>query len=325
MIGAVAAAADIKVPSSYIEGFMAWKKGNRLRLVREREAQGRTKEVYEDIKATLGLPHISLFFQSYAAYSPMLELHWTRLRPIVSTQEFFLLASRLRADAYTRMHNYFDIPDLCAQLESLSISPGGQQEINLLIDLFHYANPLLLLMQAAQLQAFDGPVGQQVENTTPSEHSVFENAPMLIDEDAASVAVRKRYDEIKRAMDMPFVGTTFCALARWPDFLATYWSALKNVLQSPMYHECAHGVKDTAWALTRELPGSFELTIDQLGEAGMRDEDVASVVRITELFVKSLSGLVLNVALAKIGLEGGTKKLAPTRQPSKAGTPQQAA
>jgi hypothetical protein len=293
--------------------------------VAERDAQGRTREIYEDLKSSLGLPHVSLIHQSYGAYPPFLEMHWTRLAPIVRTQEFFALAERLRADAYTRMHNYFDIPDLETRLGELGVSAGAGQEINRLIDLFHYANPLLLLLESAQLHGFEGPVGTAGPGAAVGEHPAFTEAPILIAEDIAGAGVRKLYDEIKRTMAMPFVGTTFRALARWPGFLGVYWDLLKRVLDSPMYQECLHGVRETAWSLARELPGSFELTIEQLGEAGMKDEDIASVVRITELFVKSLSGLMLNIALAKIGLEGGTRKGLSVKEASKAGEPQAAA
>ncbi len=302
---------DIKPVAAHIEVLMAWKRGNRLRLVPEREAQGRTAEIYQEIKTALGLPHVSLIFQAYAAYPPFLEMHWARLRPLVSTREFFAIADRLRADAYTRMHNYFDIPDLRARMEALRLSPGAQQEVTELIELFHYANPLLLLIESAQLQAFEGPVGSITEATAPAEHAVFENPPIRVGEEVASPTVRKLYDEIKHTLDVPLVGTTFRALARWPDFLAAYWEVLRGILQSPMYQECLHGIRESATQLARELPGPFELPLDQLADAGMPDEGIASVVRITEVFVKELAAMLLHIVVAKIGMEGGTRKLLP--------------
>ncbi len=293
---------------------MAWKKGNRLRLVPEREAQGRTREIFEDIKATLGLPHVSLIFQSYATYPPFLDLHWTRLRPLVDTQQFFCLGDRLRADAYTRMYSYFYIPNLCGS--------ARDSQIKSVVELFQYANPLLLLMQAAQFQAFSSAVGEPAESLPPATRFRFQEPPILIEEHAAGATVRRLFNDIKRAMDTPFVGSTYCALAHWPEFLKDYWDFLRQMVQSPMYQECAYSVGDTAWALARELPGRFELTVDELTEAGIQDEDIASVVRTTEVFFKSLSRLTLDIALAKIGLEGGTHR-APA-QPAPAGETQAA-
>ena len=93
---------------------------------------------------------------------------------------------------------------------------------------------------------------------------------------------------------------------RWPDFLAAYWQVMKPVVQSPLYSECQWALRDTTWEMTRELPARIELSCEQLTDAGMSDDDVATCVKITELFVKHLSGMVLNIAAAKIGLEGGT-------------------
>ncbi len=286
----------------------AWRKGNRLPLVTEHDARGRTAEIYGDIKAALGVPHVSLIFQSYAAFPPFLELHWTRLRPLVASCEFFALADRLRADAYTRMHNYFQIPDLTARIAGLGVSKDERQEIDELIELFQYVNPLLLLLEAAQLHAFDAPVGQPGQTTPAAPHPTFPVAPVQISEEAATPAVRKLYADIKHALDLPFVGTTFRALARWPEFLRVYWEAMFPILQSPMYTECLHGVRETAFGLTRELPGMFTLSLDELADAGMKDDDVTSVVRITEVFARDLPAMLLQVQAAKIGLEGGTRR-----------------
>ena len=88
----------------------------KLTLVRESEASGRTSQVFGELKAALGMPYVSLLYKAYAAYPKFLDLHWQAFKPVVETQEFFDLAERLRAEAYTRMHNYFRVPDLCARL-----------------------------------------------------------------------------------------------------------------------------------------------------------------------------------------------------------------
>ena len=73
-----------------------------------------------------------------------------------------------------------------------------------------------------------------------------------------------------------------------------------------MYRESCQGLRESGAALAEEIPVQVSLTVAQLQDAGMKDEDVAAVVRITEMFTKSLARLVMNIALAKIGLEGGS-------------------
>jgi hypothetical protein len=94
-------------------------------------------------------------------------------------------------------------------------------------------------------------------------------------------------------------------MARFPAFLDLYWDLLKRLLQSPVYQESQYGIQEAAWNLARELPGPVELSIEQLLDSGMKQEDIGSVARILDLFVKNLSGLLMNVAVAKIALEGG--------------------
>jgi hypothetical protein len=281
---------------------MPWKKGNRLKLLREADARGRTREIYEEIKQTLGLPHVSVVHQALAVYPDFLQLHWQVFRPLLTTGEFFILADRLRADAYTRAFNYFEVPNLAAGLDETTHHQLGQ-----LTELLQYKNPLLLLIAAAQFQAFDAPVGRIVRSTHSPDRPVFAEAPQLIDERHAPPQVRNIYGDLRHTYGFPFVSYDYRALARWPDFFAAYWNVLKSSIASPVYEGIHHSIRETAWALTHELPHPVELTVAQLLDAGMSDQDITSVVRITEMFVNSLSALLLNIALARIGLEEGTR------------------
>jgi hypothetical protein len=284
---------------------MPWRKGNKLKLVGEGEAPERTREIYDETKQALGVPHVNVIFQAFAAYPIFFDLHWRTFRPLLETQEFFDLAERLRGHAYTRVHTYFAVPDFCAQVDELRFSPGAKDELTRVVELFHYNNPPLLLIAAAQLQAFDNPVGEDREARRPARHPMFSERPILVEEDTAGPNIRKIYDDIKRTLGLPFVNTDYRAFARWPDFLLAYWEVLRKAVQSPLYNESMYVTRDTAWSLVREFPLPVELTVSQLNEAGMADEEISSLVRLTELFVNALSGLVLNLAMAKIGMEGG--------------------
>src|ERR1051325_10739024 len=93
---------------------MPWRKGNRLRLVSEQPADEATRAIYADIRRTLGLPALQLFYPALGVYPTFLRLHWEAVRPVAASQQLFDAASCLRADAYTRAHNYFELPDLSA-------------------------------------------------------------------------------------------------------------------------------------------------------------------------------------------------------------------
>ncbi len=295
-----------------IKSLMPRRKGNKLKVVPENQAQGRILEIYQDFRQTLGLPHVNLLYRAYAACPEFLQLHWRALKPVLETQQFFHLADRLRADAYTRAHNYFEVPDLCSPLAELKVSGAARQELSYATELFHYNDAILLLIAAIQMQAFDSRTGQQSDPPAHAQHPVFRERPVLIDDEVASPKIRRIYDEMKRTLGIPFINMPYRAFARWPDFLANYWEVLKAIAQSPVYVESVHGVRDTAWSLAREIPRPVELTVSQLVDAGVSEDDLGAIVRMTQIFVKTLTGLVLNVALAKIGLEGGNASRAAT-------------
>jgi hypothetical protein len=290
----------------------------RLPLVREADASGRTLEIYQEIKSCLGVPHVNVIFQAWGAYPNFLNLAWQGLRPAVETREFFLRSDRVRGEAYTRTHNYFAVPDLCASIQQVHFSTGAQHELTDVVELFHYNNPLLLLITAAQLQAFEDVPAVHRKAEGGAEHPQFEHKPVKVPEDQAPAPIRKIYDDIKRTLGLSVVNTDYQAFARFPDFLNLYWSALKPMVSSPLYGESKHALRESATSLVSDLPNAPQLTVEQMQEAGLGTEEISAGIHITEGFMELLSGLVLNIAFAKISLEGGNRgKAAPPRKPEK--------
>jgi hypothetical protein len=125
---------------------------------------------------------------------------WKALRPAIETRDFFQHAERLRAEAYTCTHNYFLVPDLCDSIREIHFSSGAQHELTEVVELFHYNNPLLLLIAAMQLQAFeDGPPHRR-SATGDAEHPVISEKLVQITEESAPAPTRKIYDDIKRTL-----------------------------------------------------------------------------------------------------------------------------
>lgn len=295
---------------------MPWKQGNRLPVVAESAANESTRRVYGEVKQALGEPTLSLFYSALGAYPEFLQMHWRLFGPLARSQELLAMAGRLRADAYTRAHGYLRIPDLRSRLQELTSSETAPQELTAKLEMYHCREAALLLLFSAQMQALDGPVGRNFQ-PTPAEPPEFAHEMPIAE--AENESVRRICREIRRGLQLPYLNSEYQALARWPEFLSAYWDVLKDLVQSPLYRECHYGVRETAWVLARELPGPIEMSLDQLTEAAMTQADVASVGRILELFVKNLSGLGLNMAIAKISLEGGNQQMKEAAKPCKPG------
>lgn len=286
----------------------------RLSLVREADASGRTLEIYQEIKQALGIPQVNAVFQAYGAYPRFLDLMWKLLRPAVDTREFFQCANRLRAEAYTRVHNYFAVPDLCSPIRQIHFSTGAQHELTHAVDLFHYTDPLLLLIAAVQFQAFeDGPAHVRVAKAS-ADHPVFTEKLVMLTEEAAPSPTRKIYDDIKRTLGVTSINADFQAFARWPDFLGFYWNALKPVVSSPLYGEHKHALRESALAFANDLPNAPQLSVEHMKHSRLTDEEITSAIHITDESLHSSSGSILNVAFAKISLEGGNRIRSPHRK-----------
>src|SRR3954463_6255250 len=186
----------------------------RLPLVRESDASGRTLEIYQEIKSCLGVPHVNVIFQAYGIYPKFLDAMWKALRPALETNQFFLHSDRLRGEAYTRIHNYFSVPDLCNDVREAHFSTGAQHELTDAVELFHYNNPPLLIITALLLQAFeDGPPHRRNADLGAT-HPVFTQQFVKITEEAAPPPIRKVYDDIKRTLGVSFINTDYQTFAR---------------------------------------------------------------------------------------------------------------
>jgi plasmid maintenance system antidote protein VapI len=299
---------------------MSWKK-HKLHL-EEASAQGRTAEIFAEIKHTLGVPHVNKLFQALAPFPEFFDLFWRTAKPALETQEFFSYSDRLAAEAYTRMHNYFpaldlqrkildlqnriDLQskmDLQSKIEVLELSGEIHNELRQVVELYHYNYPLLLLLCAALEQAFENPNSVQRTGTVPARHPVFVAGPATVAEELAPPPTRRIYDEMKRTLGTPFLSNSYLNLGRWPDFLKAYWDSLKPMLRTPLYEQHRLAVRDSAISFAAELPEPLQLSTNQMAEAGVPEKDINRIVQLKDLFLDLMSKEVLNIALAKIGLE----------------------
>jgi len=285
---------------------MRWKRGSRLRLINESEASPRTREILGEIRDRLGAPVIPRLYQAYAVFPEFLELHWQSFRPMVESRQFFLLGARLAAECYTRAHNYFAVENLAGRDVESAVEvtlPLAQ-----VVDYYQYLNPLLLLITAAQMQAFEGASGEPGNDVDNAHHASFPVAPRLLNDEEATPAVQRIWGERRRILELAFVSDEHRALACWPGFYQPYWAALKDLLQSPLYADCQYRMGESAFKLARDLPITTETSIPQLSDAGLDDEQLSSLVRVNEAFMQAFTGLLLDVTFARIGLDGGTHK-----------------
>ncbi|MGA2963588.1 MAG: halocarboxylic acid dehydrogenase DehI family protein [Candidatus Korobacteraceae bacterium] len=284
-----------------------------MHIVRESEANESIGEVYNDIKSTLSLPQVPLFFQMCAASGPFLRQFWETAKPVVSTRAFMTAAQRLRADAYTRMHNYFEIP---AVSDSLGLAPAA--ELAATLELFHYQDGALLLLLSLAAEAFDNPIGQPLISREEGSPQSFSFAPTLIEEEAVASDTRKVLDEIRREYGLGVAPMELRALAAWPAFLNQHWQLWKQMTESPILAACEHQLMAHSIELALALPGPVELSSASLRQDGMTEEEFSSIVRVTNNWNRASAMLLLETSVARISVEGGNVRPQPTKESKRA-------
>jgi Halocarboxylic acid dehydrogenase DehI len=290
-----------------IEQDMPWNR-NKLRMVSESEAEGETARIYLELKETLGIPHVSMAFRMLAAFPRFFSLFWKCAQPMLETGEFFTAADQIRIQGYNQMKTGFTVPDLRAKLVEFEFTLRAQEELRDVVELYEYVNPVLLLVMAALKQGLEHPeVVTQKHGTLPVQHLRHPSRPILVDERLAPEPTRKLYDDIKKTMGTPYLNTSYITFGRWPDFLSEYWAALKPIIGTAGYEKERLALRAFALQAASELPEAIHLSRSTLDKAGVSNEERNMAVQAVNFFLDLLGKQVLNIAFAKVGLEGGAR------------------
>ena len=266
-------------------------------------------EIFDELRAALGIGYVPLEFQAFAATPQFLSVQWQTYRPLFATRKFFELAERLQAEAYTQVHNYFKVPRLG---DGLTVSQAVP-----MVDQICRVQAAMLLMLSVQSQAFDGSVGKAGESH-PADRIASSPAPDLVDLDSAPVGVRRVMDEMRHALDLPVCSDELRALAQWPELLFAFWQAIKPTMQSVLHEQAVFRMRESGFTCAQEIPLSIEMEFSRLLDSGVSEDDIATVTRLTELLVRGSAASLLNSSFAKIGLEGGNRAETPSE-----GTPEE--
>jgi len=286
---------------------MTWKRGSRLKLVSEAEASSPICAIYDEVRHILGVSAVPILYQAYAAVPKFLELHWEAFRPALNSQTLFHMGERLAAETYTRAQSYFPIPDLRLLHERDSSANSDAAGLVAALGYYQQLDPLLVLITAAQMQAFDGAVGSPSDGPENESPNPMVQAPDLVGSERAGTGLQRIWEERRRALDLAFVPDEHRAAAMWPGIYQQCWAALKDLVASPLYADCQYRIGESAWGMVRDLPVAVETEISGLVEAGLSGEEISVVARVNESLFAAFTGMLLDVTFMRIACEGGSR------------------
>lgn len=279
------------------------KAAERLALVDETQADRQTIEIYELITRKLRIGRVPLIFKALAAEKALVPC-WAVLRPAIRVRAFEEAADDLRVRAATAAVN-LGCPLIETQLEWAGYDVDDIDEIRGQVDIFHYADPKLLMMVALLRQALDGGVGgarrgaraeQRVPRGVPQDMDHIE----LVPEDANG-ALGKTFRSIRAHLGLGLVPDDFRALGRWPKYLELAWGDARKRDSDPRAQAALKELVAQADDAATQLPIKVEVSGNALRAAGA---DPARVKSLIDRFYRAMPGLVLDLALFKVQLDG---------------------
>ena len=277
--------------------------GERLALVDETQADRQTIEIYELLTRKVRIGRVPLLFKALAAEKALLPC-WQAFRPALRVRAFEEAADDLRARAATAAVD-LGCPLIETQLEWAGYDVDEIDEIRGQVDIFHYADAKLLIAVAVLAQALRGGVGgvkagaraeQRVPRGVPQDMDHIELVP-----EEANGNLGKSFRSIRAHLGLGIVPDDFRALGRWPRYLELAWADARKRDGDPRAQAALEQLGAFADEAARQLPARVEVTPGSLQAAGA---DPARALALLDRFRKAMPGLVLDLALFKVQLDG---------------------
>lgn len=196
--------------------------------IAEQDAAGDIAALYEDLRATLGVPFVNLIWRHLATIPGGLAWVWTLTKPLYVSGEL----DRISVDTAARVvfPALAPLPDMVWQ--SAAISDDDRRTIAALIESYNYANGVnFLALLAAVTVLREGPPANAI--AAPRADSLYPPAPPLpplpgLSELPAPVlALVRQFDQFGRLGQSAAVASLYRHLAHWPAFLAIAYAALE--------------------------------------------------------------------------------------------------
>lgn len=270
----------------------------RIHPVPELLADARLRAVYEDTKATLGVPWMGVVTMAFAHYPTFYASFWAGVRDLCGSTAFDDACASLRAQVESQAAVLCPA-NLLDSLLALGYAEREIDEIRAVVEVFSQGNmPYLLLATGARLLLEGQPVGRLGPTQPRAATAAAPPLPRLtlIEPHHADAPTAAVYADIRATLGLPFVNTDYRALARWPSYFALAWSDLRGRVDRPAHAAAVQSIHDFAVDQWSGLPVPPTLTPQAVAAAASADAPLDEVRDVVRLFQWLLPGLATNVA-----------------------------
>ena len=111
------------------------------------------------------------------------------------------------------------------------------------------------------------------------------------------------YEEMKEAMQVPWMGVVTMAYAHYPDFFATLWQGTQPLVRSQPFVEASEALRQfTETEAAKLRPPSIVMQLENLGYA---EREIAQIREMIEIFSHGNFSYLLLATIVRMLLEGG--------------------
>ena len=272
--------------------------------VPEFAASGARAAVYERTKKGLGVPWMGVVAMAFSHYPCFYDNLWSAMEPITGTKAFEQACQSLR-DVAEREAEALEPAPLVSRLSAQGYDVQEIDDIRACNEVFSVGNMPYILMATLARLLLEGHAWQGsgvLDRGAAAKPNLPK--PPLMEAHHASDDLAALYDELREALELPFVNTDYRAFARWPSYFKIAWSDLKPRLSEAGYATSIENVHRAAIDLAVSLPNAAGITPDAMRDAAMSDASLQEVLSVVRLFQWLLPGLAVNVAFFRRQLQG---------------------
>ena len=224
--------------------------------IAEADATGRTREIYDDFKASIGLPMVNLVYRHMATTPGCLEWAWALLRP--------LFVGGLIAGEAERLIVGLDLgersPITRDDLREAGIDAAAESVITDALDAYNRANPMNLIALAVLTRELEDPApdgGDVLPETGPLPPRSASTLPPMADVGGLPKHTRDVLGILATQAGVggaPVVPTLYRHLTDWPGYLDIAAAAAARLIDDGSLDREASALRKGAHRAADQMP-----------------------------------------------------------------------
>jgi hypothetical protein len=260
--------------------------------LRESDAEGKVKAVFEDIKLTLNTPAVGLLFRRLAVYPWYLELAWRNLKPNAAIYFFDRSADKIRRAASEAMSAPVSTPVRTASDAGLASA----------VQVFHDLNPKLLLVtgllragtngQVPKMNIISGDDNRIIPVRQPVSNKEFAELESKIVDSKHEPSVADVYRDAGISADQ----IDFSVLAASSTAFASIWAEAKPAMERAEVDSAVAHLRTITVDATEAMPFRMEISATACRQSGLSEDQIDTVRRIIDRAWVNLPRLILAMA-----------------------------